>query len=328
MTAFQVDRDRILHTNAFRRLKHKTQVFIAPLGDHYTTRMTHSLEVAHIARAVARALNLNEDLAEAISLGHDMGHPPFGHLGEEVLGHLYSGGFRHNRQSLRIVDVLENDGKGLNLTWEVRQGILRHSKSRKGIEGVASTGLDTLEGQICRIADAVAYTNHDVDDALRAGLLKLSDLPSSATSVLGRTHAARISQVMADIIETSWLATGEVPLDEGQVPTVKMSRRVSHAVNELREFLFERVYEPSGKVEQAQRAREMLELLYGYFSTHEEQIPEGSGIERDDPRLRAVDYIAGMTDSYALRVAEAIKPGITKGFLEEGVPLAVPEGKT
>jgi len=187
-TVFQRDRDRIIHSKAFRRLKHKTQVFIAPLGDHYVTRLTHTLEVSQIARTISRALNLNEDLTEAIALGHDLGHTPFGHVGEDVLNEVYHHGFRHNEQSLRIVDLLENDGRGLNLTWEVRDGILNHSKTRADILGENQGKANTLEGQVCQIADAIAYINHDIGDAIRAGIITEGDLPLSAVRILDLSH--------------------------------------------------------------------------------------------------------------------------------------------
>ncbi|GAI21247.1 unnamed protein product, partial [marine sediment metagenome] len=212
-TAFQRDRDRIIHCKAFRRLKHKTQVFIAPLGDHYVTRLTHTLEVSQIARTIARSLNLNEDLTEAISLGHDLGHTPFGHVGEEVLNELYHGGFRHNEQSLRIVDSLENNGQGLNLTWEVRDGILNHSKTRVDILGQGWGKVNTLEGEVCKLADTVAYINHDIGDAIRAGIITENDLPLSAITVLGRFHSQRINTMVCDIIDYSWAASGYNTID-------------------------------------------------------------------------------------------------------------------
>jgi len=208
-TEFQRDRDRIIHCKSFRRLKHKTQVFIAPPGDHYVTRLTHTLEVAQIARTIARALNLNEDLTEAIALGHDLGHTPFGHAGEEALARLLPRGFRHNEQSLRVVDLLEKDGEGLNLTWEVREGILKHSKVREDILAEGWGTASTLEGQICKVADSVAYINHDIGDAIRAGLTTEDDLPREAVAILGVRHSQRINTLVCDIIDSSWAATGE-----------------------------------------------------------------------------------------------------------------------
>jgi len=302
-TAFQRDRDRILHTKAFRRLKHKTQVFIAPLGDHYVTRLTHTLEVSQIARTIARALNLNEDLTEAIALGHDLGHTPFGHVGEDVLNELYPPGFRHNEQSLRVVDILENEGHGLNLTWEVRDGILNHSKT--GLETlVQSWGkANTLEGEVCKIADLVAYINHDIGDAVRAGIITEGELPLSAVKVLGLSHANRINTMVSDIIEYSWAATG--PGTQGN-PTVGMSPEVLKATDTLRKFLFERVYDIRSAQEESEKAREIIRLLYKYFTKHEEKLPPEYRLCSDETERRVVDYIAGMTDHYALRVAEEL----------------------
>ncbi len=238
-TDFQRDRDRIIHCKSFRRLKHKTQVFIAPAGDHYVTRLTHTLEVAQIARTIARALNLNEDLTEAIALGHDLGHTPFGHSGEEALAELLPDGFSHNEQSLRVVDYLERSGQGLNLTWEVRDGILRHSKAREGIMAGDSALPATLEGQVVRIADSVAYLNHDIADAIRAGLLTDGDLPQRVRAVLGGSHSQRINTLVSDIVDHSWAATGA----RGEAaPAIGMSEEVLAATDELREFMFQRVY--------------------------------------------------------------------------------------
>ncbi|MDD4875911.1 MAG: deoxyguanosinetriphosphate triphosphohydrolase, partial [Dehalococcoidales bacterium] len=238
-TVFHRDRDRIIHCKAFHRLKHKTQVFIAPLGDHYVTRLTHTLEVAQIARTIARSLKLNEDLTEAISLGHDLGHTPFGHIGEELLNELYYDGFRHNEQSLRVVDILENNGQGLNLTWEVRDGILNHSKPQTDIWGKDWGEVNTFEGEICKISDIVAYLNHDIDDAIRAGIITESDLPLSTIQGLGSSHSQRINTMVCDIIECSWVVSGHGEIDN---PVIGMSPQVLEMSNNLREFLFERVY--------------------------------------------------------------------------------------
>ncbi len=300
-TAFQRDRDRIIHCKAFRRLKHKTQVFIAPLGDHYVTRLTHTLEVSQIARTIARALNLNEDLTEAIALGHDLGHTPFGHVGEDVLNELYHHGFRHNEQSLRVVDLLENNGYGLNLTWEVRDGIVNHSKTRADILGEDSGKANTLEGQVCQIADAIAYINHDIGDAVRAGIITEGDLPLSAVRVLGLSHSQRINTMVCDIIEHSWAASGRNPTDS---PTIGMSSQILEATNNLREFLFKQVYEPKDKA--ADKAREVIRLLYKYFNEHEDKLPSEYCLHGDETEQRVVDYIAGMTDQYALRMAQGL----------------------
>jgi len=300
-TAFQRDRDRIIHSKAFRRLKHKTQVFIAPQGDHYVTRLTHTLEVAQIARTIARALNLNEDLTEAIALGHDLGHTPFGHVGEEVLNELYEHGFRHNEQSLRVVDLLENGGQGLNLTWEVRDGILNHSKSRLALREDWGK-LNTLEGEVCRIADAVAYINHDIGDAIRAGIITESDLPAWAVAPLGASHRERINTMVCDIIEQSWAVRGDGPTH----PTIKMSPVVLEATDILRDFLFERVYTRSSARDEAEKARGLIRQLYLYFRGHEEKLPPDYCLLSDKVERRVVDYIAGMTDQYALRLADEL----------------------
>ncbi len=307
-TAFQRDRDRIIHCKTFRRLKHKTQVFIAPLGDHYVTRLTHTLEVSQIARTIARALDLNEDLTEAISLGHDLGHTPFGHVGEEVLNELYHGGFRHNEQSLRVVDLLENDGQGLNLTWEVRDGILNHSKTRVDILGQGWGKVNTLEGEVCKLADTVAYINHDIDDAIRAGVITENDLPPSAIAILGGAHSLRINTMVCDIINYSWAASGYNAMDN---PTIGMSPRILEATNNLRDFLFARVYNVRLAQEEAKKAREVVRLLYKYFTEHEDKLPSEYRFYSDDIEQRVVDYIAGMTDQYALRMVEELS--LTKG---------------
>ncbi len=298
-TAFQRDRDRIIHCKTFRRLKHKTQVFIAPLGDHYVTRLTHTLEVSQIARTIARALNLNEDLTEAISLGHDLGHTPFGHVGEEVLDGLYCGGFRHNEQSLRVVDCLEKDGRGLNLTWEVRDGILNHSKIRADIQGEDLGKASTLEGEVVKIADAIAYINHDIDDAIRAGIITENDLPFSTITILGGAHSQRINTLVCDIIECSWAARGG---NIATSPAIRMSPQILEATNNLRGFLFDRVYNMRSAQEEAKTAREVIRLLYKYFIEHEKKLPTEYRFYSDDTERRVVDYIAGMTDQYALRV--------------------------
>jgi len=302
-TCFQRDRDRIVHCKAFRRLKHKTQVFIAPLGDHYVTRLTHTLEVSQIARTISRALNLNEDLTEAIALGHDLGHTPFGHIGEEVLNELYPGGFRHNEQSLRVVDLLERDGQGLNLTWEVRDGILKHSKGQVDILGEGWADVSTLEGQVCKIADIIAYINHDIGDAIRSGIITENDLPESAIMVLGHTHSQRINTLVCDVVSCSWPASGHSNLAK---PTIAMSPETVKAANSLRQFLFEKVYNPSLAIKDAERARETIHLLYSYFSKHEDELPPEFASLYDDRKRKTVDYIAGMTDQYALRLAEEI----------------------
>jgi dGTPase len=303
-TVFQRDRDRIIYCNAFRRLKHKTQVFVAPLGDHYVTRLTHTLEVSQIARTISRALNINEDLTEAISLGHDLGHTPFGHIGEEILNDLFFGGFHHNEQSLRIVDLLEKDGKGLNLTWEVRNGILHHSKSYiNNILGEGWNEVATLEGEVVRMADLVAYINHDVDDAIRAGVITDKDLPDSVSRVLGENVSQRINTLVTDIVVSTLNSVN----GGDKKPTIKMSEKVLAVAGELREFLFARVYNSKLAENDRVRARDVLHLLFSYFAKHPEKLSKEYTREEDPVERRVTDYIAGMTDQYALNLAATIR---------------------
>ena len=322
-TEYQRDRDRIIHSKAFRRLKHKTQVFIAPTGDHYVTRLTHTLEVAQVGRTIARALNLNEDLAEAIALGHDLGHTPFGHAGEQALGDLLPGGFRHNEQSVRIVDLLEATGRlpeppretGLNLTWEVREGILKHSKPREGIFeeleerywSAAEWGdplASTLEGQIVRLSDSVAYLNHDIADAIRAGVLRAGDLPRTAMDVLGATHAQRIDTLVSDIVDASWDAAMTASDASAAPPAIAMSPAVSSATDELRDYLFENVYLWEERLAEAARARRVIEFLWSHFLAHPGELAASEYTRPGDALTRqAADYIAGMTDHFAMAAA-------------------------
>jgi dGTPase len=302
-TEFQRDRDRIIHCKAFRRLKHKTQVFIAPAGDHYRTRLTHTLEVSQIARTIARALNLNEDLAEAISLGHDLGHTPFGHVGEDVLDELYPGGFRHNRQSLRVVDYLENNGRGLNLTREVRDGIVNHSKSRARVLGEGWGSVGTLEGEIVKLADIVAYINHDIDDAIRAGIITEKSLPGTATRLLGKSPSARINTMVCDIIDFSWPASGLVTMAKGTKVRIGMSEKVRQATDTLSDFLFENVYNMQSAREETEKARFLLRQLYSYYVKHVDELPPEYRLHGKDKKRWVIDYISGMTDLYAQKIA-------------------------
>ena len=307
-TEFQRDRDRILHCKAFRRLKHKTQVFIAPVGDHFVTRLTHTLEVAQIARTIARALNLNEDLAEAIALAHDIGHPPFGHTGEQALAELVPEGFRHAEQSLRVVEKLER----LNLTWEVRDGIVNSSKVREDIFAEGYGTPSTLEGQIVKLSDAVAYINHDIADALRADLLTTDELPQEVSTTLGRRHSERINTLVCDVIEHSWPATGENGVDTPPSDMrIGMSERVSAAANVLREFMFQRVYVLEGRREEAEEAKQVVSVIYRHYLKRTDEIQSDFIIALDPPWRRAADYVAGMTDGYALSVAERLHVGVT-----------------
>jgi len=286
-TCFQRDRDRIVHSKSFRRLKHKTQVFLAPEGDHYRVRLTHTLEVSQIARTAARALRLNEDLAEAISLGHDLGHTPFGHLGEQALTPFLGRPFRHNEQSLRVVDYLEEDGRGLNLTWEVRDGIVNHTWSMPAPS--------TLEAQVVRFADRIAYINHDVDDAVRAGVIESTELPDDAVRVLGRTHADRVNTLVTDLVNQS----------EGP-PEIRLSDEAFRALDALRDFLFERVYLRDEARSEQDKAIALVRSLFAHYLDHPEQVPEEYHRAPGDLPTRVADYIAGMTDRYALRVYEQL----------------------
>ncbi len=302
-TDFQRDRDRIIYSNAFRRLKHKTQVFIAPLSDHYITRLTHTLEVSQIARTISRALNINEDLTEAIALGHDLGHTPFGHVGEQVLNELFPNGFKHNEQSLRVVDLLEKDGQGLNLTWEVRDGILNHSKSGIEILGEGWTEVSTIEGEVVKMADIVAYVNHDIADAIRAGVIDENELPASAVKLLGNTSRQRINTLVCDIVSYSLTSIENADLKK---PTIGMNSETLEVTNNLREFMFDKVYNPRLASKDTSKARRVVHLLYSYFLKHERKLPKEYALRDDTVERRVTDYIAGMTDQYALRMAKEI----------------------
>ncbi len=292
-TAFQRDRDRIIHAKSFRRLTHKTQVFIAPEADHYRTRLTHTLETAQIARTISRALRLNEDLTEAIALAHDLGHTPFGHAGERALDLVYrefdpEASFRHAEQSLRVVEALEKDGQGLNLTYEVRDGIANHSKGSDDLPR-NSGGPATLEGQVVMYADRVAYINHDIDDAIRAGLISPESLPTECSAVLGSTHAQRISSMVTDIIEHS-----------REQSTITMGEEVQEATNRLKDFLFERVY-LAGAAEDSEHVERVLGALFRFCMSHPEEVPGSAAAGADQRRLARLvcDYVAGMTDRFA-----------------------------
>jgi dGTPase len=342
-TEFQRDRDRILHCKAFRRLKHKTQVFIAPVGDHFVTRLTHTLEVAQIARTIARALNLNEDLAEASAMAHDIGHPPFGHAGEQALADVVPEGFRHAEHSLRVVEKLEH----LNLTWEVRDGIVNSSKVREDIMAEAWGTPSTLEGQIVKLSDAIAYINHDIADAIRAGLITEAELPAEVRQTLGDRHSQRIDTLVSDIVASSWAATGEGSSELNQTnsptpntkpmpaseknpesnqtpylpdsaqsnPRITMSEPVHAAANVLREFMFQRVYLLESRQEEAEIAKQTVRQLYAYFAEHPDEIRSEFVIESDPAWRRAADYVAGMTDRYALDTATRLGNPAKSGAL-------------
>ena len=299
---FQRDRDRIIHCQSFRRLMYKTQVFLAPAGDHYRTRLTHTLEVTQIARTLARALRLNEDLTEAAALGHDLGHTPFGHAGEDALCRCYDPEFAHYRQSLRVVDKLEKNGEGLNLTWEVRDAIVNHTGS-----AMASTP----EGQLIKFADRIAYINHDIDDAIRAGILNVEDIPSGLTAVLGETHGERINTMVSSLIESS-----------RDSATITMIPEVQAATNDLRAFLFERVYtNPKAKSEET-KAKEVVYALFTHYVTNPDKLPTRYrtriGTAEEETVERAVaDFISGMTDRYAIEAyQERFVPRVWRGLHE------------
>lgn len=295
--AFQRDRDRVIHTKAFRRLKHKTQVFFSPAGDHYRTRLTHTLEVAQIARTIAKVLHLHEELTEAIALGHDLGHTPFGHAGERVLSTLVPGGFNHYEQSLRIVDVLENDRRGLNLTWEVRDGIARHSKGKHGmpVGALPEHRASTIEGQVARVADIIAYVNHDIDDAVRAGVLQESALPSEAVEMLGRTASERIGRMVGDVVRETIA---------GGVTEIRMSEGTLDATLALREFLFGAVYENARATAEFGKAEGILSGLWEKVRERPEQFLDLRTVEAEGLDTAAQDFIAGMTDRFAVSLFE------------------------
>ncbi len=291
--SYQRDRDRIVHCKAFRRLKHKTQVFLAPEGDHYRTRLTHVLEVTQIARTIAKSLRLNEVLTEAIGLGHDLGHSAFGHAGEAALNKLVKGGFDHYRQSVRVVEKLENDGQGLNLTIEVRDGILKHSKGQKGelLRSRPKSRALTLEGDIVRISDIIAYVNHDIDDGIRAGIIAPADIPRDIRKTLGQTGGARIDRMVRDVVNATLACDYEM---------ISMSPEIYEALEQLRTYMFEHMYLTPPVRDEFEKAQRMLVALFEYVTAHPEQFLDLSGGEPQD-RL-ALDFLAGMTDRYAINL--------------------------
>jgi dGTPase len=297
--AFQRDRDRIIHCKAFRRLKHKTQVFFAPAGDHYRTRLTHTLEVSQIARSIAKVLRLNEELTEAIALGHDLGHTPFGHAGERVLQRLVPGGFEHYEQSLRIVDALERDGQGLNLTWEVRDGIARHSKGKHGVPVGADEAhrASTIEGQVARVADIIAYVNHDIDDAVRAGLLRDEDLPPERVEVLGASSSERIGRMVTDVV---------LQTIDGGMTEIRMSDHILQATIGLRAFLFDAVYENEIATAEFKKAAGILGGLWEKVRERADEFLDRQVLEREGLDAAARDFLAGMTDRYAVNLYEQL----------------------
>ena len=297
-TEFQRDRDRILHSKSFRRLMHKTQVFLFPQDEHFRTRMTHTLEVTQIARIIARALNLNEDLCEAAALGHDLGHTPFGHSGEKAMQMFYSPDFRHYKQSVRVVEKLEKDGAGLNLTWEVKDAILNHSGDNKA---------STLEGRIVNLADRIAYINHDIDDAVRGGVLSLNDIPKELLKTLGTGHGERINNMVSSVIKASF--------DQNHI---KMTDEIGQATNELRSFLFENVYNNKAAKGEEDKAMEMLRILFEYYVKHPEEMPSiyRKNLDTESVERCVCDFVSGMTDRYAIDLfRELYVPGMWRRHL-------------
>jgi dGTPase len=314
-TEYQRDRDRVIHTNSFRRLKHKSQVFLAPKGDHYTTRLTHTIEVQQVARTIARSLNLNEDLVEATAMAHDLGHTPFGHVGEKVLDQLLDGGFHHSRHSVRIVEKLERSGRGLNLTHEVIEGIRRHSKpqgnflSREAVYGMP------LEAQIVRISDAIAYLAHDIKDAIRSRQITVDDLPQRATDALGTRHSQRANALITDVVVTSLASMSEAE-NGGQEPIISMSEELGEITTLLRDFMFERIYLPLSDSDQGKSAMRITQALFEHYVSHPNEITlEFLGSNEKIERI-AADMVCGMTDDFAFRTAETISPGISANAFE------------
>ncbi len=326
-TEFQRDRDRVVHTNSFRRLKHKSQVFVAPQGDHFTTRLTHVIEVSQVGRSIARGLNLNEDLVEAIGLGHDLGHTPFGHIGEEVLNQMLSNGFHHSRHSVRLITLLEKNGKGLNLTENVVEGIRKHSKPEGQFLSRAAVVDLSLEAQIIRISDALAYLAHDILDALRSDYIKIEDLPAEAIDALGERHSQRVNAVVNDVIESSWDCTGEIEVDRTEsvedvdvgdldIPWIRMSPELGKIVTDLRVFMFERFYHPISASVEGRKAAAIVGVLFEHFNHKPELIPAWLRELSGSTEQAAADYVCGMTDNFALMMAEQVRPGLSDGVFQ------------
>ncbi|MDA0231911.1 MAG: deoxyguanosinetriphosphate triphosphohydrolase [Chloroflexi bacterium] len=307
---FQRDRDRVIHTNSFRRLKHKSQVFVAPQGDHFTTRLTHVIEVAQVGRTIARALNLNEDLVEAAALAHDLGHTPFGHIGESVLNEMLDGGFHHSRHSVRIVETLEKEGRGLNLTGEVIDAIRYHSKPEGEFLSQSAVSHMTLEAQVVRISDALAYLAHDISDALRSGFLTIDDLPHEIVERLGERHSQRVNSLVTDVVAASWDCTGEID-PEGERPWVRLSADLGALTTSLRDFMFERFYHPISGSREGRKAADIVRVLLEYCRANPDEMPPWLRDISGSDEQAAADHVCGMTDNYALTMAERIRPGLS-----------------
>ena len=318
--SFQRDRDRIVHSNCFRRLKHKSQVLVNPQGDHYTTRMTHVLQVSQVGRTIARALNLNEDLVEAAALAHDVGHTPFGHIGEHVLNERLPEGFTHAAQGVRTLTILEKHGVGLNLTHDVIEAVKRHSKPEgKFITSEAVAGM-SLEAQIVRISDAIAYLAHDLADAERDGILETTDIPTEIRDAIGDAHSTRLNAMVVDVIESSWDCTGETP-KTGAKPWIRMSDPMRNVTTQLRNFMFERVYHPTSQSPEGLRARDAVHLMHDHYSKHLDEVPEWMRVISIEPEYAAADFVSGMTDSFAVIALERISPGSSQGLYQGRVQI-------
>lgn len=318
---FQRDRDRVIHSHAYRRLIHKSQVFVNPQGDHFATRMIHVQQVSQVARTIARALRLNEDLVEAAALAHDVGHAPFGHIGERVLDDRLADGFHHSRQGVRTLRILEKHGEGLNLTDAVLDAVLRHSKPEgKFITSDAVADM-SLEAQVVRISDAIAYLAHDINDALNVGMITDADIPLAVTDALGTRHSQRIDAMVSDVIEASYDCAGFGSATA--MPWVRMSDGVSAAVTELRSFMFERVYHPTSSSSEGRRAAEFVEMLFDHYAGHPQAIPAWMRSLSLEPEYAAADYVCGMTDRYALLTVHKLRPDIDadlfQGTIEHGI---------
>ena len=322
--AFQRDRDRIVHSNCFRRLKHKSQVLVNPQGDHFTTRMTHVLQVSQVGRTIARALNLNEDLVEAAALAHDVGHAPFGHIGEKVLNERLPDGFTHAAQGVRTLTLLEKHGEGLNLTDAVIDAVRRHSKPEgEFIRADVVTDM-TLEAQIVRISDAIAYLAHDLADAERDGTLDKTDVPMEVRDALGDAHSSRLDAMVCDVIDASWSCTGEA-VDPDEEVWIRMSQEMRSVTQQLRNFMFERVYHPTSRSSEGVRAHDAVALLHDYYSKHTDDIPEWMRVISIEPEYAAADFVSGMTDSFAVMALERISPGSTEGLYQGRVTVPQPQ---
>ena len=313
--AFQRDRDRIVHSNCFRRLKHKSQVLVNPQGDHYTTRMTHVLQVSQVGRTIARALNLNEDLVEAAALAHDVGHTPFGHIGENVLNERLPNGFTHAAQGVRTLTILEKHGGGLNLTHDVIEAVKRHSKPEGKFIAVAAVAGMSLEAQIVRISDAIAYLAHDLADAEREGTLETTDVPIDIRDALGDAHSTRLNAMVVDVINASWDCTGE-STDPIVIPWIRMSEPMREVTTQLRNFMFERVYHPTSQSPEGLRARDAVHLMHDHYSKHLDDVPEWMRVISIEPEYAAADFVSGMTDSFAVIALERISPGSSQGLYQ------------